>query len=126
MCMVKEILPDMRTLIIEDDQPTAQLLTFMLEDMGMEVCGSEATESGAISAATKCHPELMIVDINLRVGTGTGAVNEILSHGYIPHIFVSADLSQLKDSHPDAIMLSKPYVYVQMVDAIQRAVVARN
>ena len=126
MCMVKEILPDMRTLIIEDDQPTAQLLTFMLEEMGMEVCGSEATESGAISAAASCHPELMIVDINLRVGTGTGAVNEILSHGHVPHIFVSADLSQLKASHPGAIMLSKPYVYVQMVDAIQRAVVARN
>jgi CheY-like chemotaxis protein len=116
----------MRTLIIEDDQPTAEMLAIMLEGMGIEVCGSEATEAGAISAAANCHPDLMIVDINLRVGTGTAAVDEILTHGHVPHIFVSADISQVKLSHPRAIMLSKPYVYVQMVDAIQRATAIVN
>ncbi len=116
----------MRTLIIEDDQSTAQLLNFMLEDMGIEVCGIEASEAGAIAAAAHYHPDLMIVDINLRIGTGTGAVDHILTHGHVPHIFVSADLSQLKVSHPDAIMLSKPYVYGQMVEAIQRATAGGN
>lgn len=116
----------MRTLIIEDDKPTAELLTILLEEMGIEVCGSEATEADAVRTAASCQPDLMIVDVNLRVGTGTGAVNEILRHGHVPHIFVSADLSVLKASHPNAIMLSKPYVHGQMVDAIQRATVIAN
>ncbi len=116
----------MRTLIIEDDQSTAQLLTLMLEDMGIEVCGVEASEAGAVAAAASYRPDLMIVDINLRIGTGTSAVSQILAHGHVPHIFVSADLSQVKVSHPGAIMLSKPYVYGQMVDAIQRATVTDN
>ena len=112
----------MRALIIEDDQPTAQLLAFMLETMDIEVCGNEATEAGAIQAAAKYRPDLMIVDINLSDGTGIGAVNEILTHGYIPHVFVSADLSQLRATNPNAIMLSKPYAYEQMVAAIHRAI----
>ncbi len=112
----------MRTMIIEDDMATAILLTMMLEEMGMEVCGAEATEAGAISVAATSLPDLIIVDVNLRIGTGIAAVREILLHRYVPIVFVSADLTQLRSENPQAIMLQKPYVHDQMVEAIERAV----
>ena len=110
-----------RTLIVEDDAATAMLLAIMLEDLGFEVCGTETTEDGAIRAARDCAPDLMIVDVNLRVGTGIEAVNTILQRSYVAHVFVSADLTELKAQRPDAIMLEKPYVYTQLANAIIRA-----
>jgi two-component system, response regulator PdtaR len=114
----------MRALIVEDDAPMARLLAIMLDELGIEVCGSEATEQGAISAAARCSPDLMIVDINLRVGTGIAAVKEILRHSPVPHVFVSADLTLLKQQNPTAVMLQKPYGFTQMSEAIQRATAA--
>jgi len=110
-----------RTLIVEDDAATAMLLAIMLEDLGFEVCGTETTEEGAIQAASDCAPDLMIVDVILRVGTGIAAVNAILKRGHVAHVFVSADLTELKMQRPDAVMLEKPYVYTQLANAIIRA-----
>jgi CheY-like chemotaxis protein len=104
-----------RTLIVEDDAATAMLLAIMLEDLGFEVCGTETTEEGAIQAASDCAPDLMIV------GTGIAAVNAILKRGHVAHVFVSADLTELKVQRPDAVMLEKPYVYTQLANAIIRA-----
>jgi two-component system, response regulator PdtaR len=114
----------MRALIVEDDAPLARVLAMMLNELGIEVCGSESTEQGAIIAAAQCAPDLMIVDINLHVGTGIAAVEEILRHSHVPHVFVSADLTLLKQQNPTAVMLQKPYGFRQMSEAIQRATAA--
>ena len=111
----------MRTLIIEDDKAMAALLGFMLEDMGIEVCGSEATEDGAVRVAKAESPDLIIADVNLRTGTGTGAMAKILIHRDVRHIFVSADLTQPLAKYPASIMLQKPYVSGQMANAIELA-----
>jgi two-component system, response regulator PdtaR len=113
----------MRVLIIEDDTSTARLLAMMIEDMGFEVCGCEATQEGAIKAAERFAPNLMIADVNLRIGSGIDAVKEILRNATIPHIFVSADLTLVRAQNPTAIMLQKPYVYTQMSEAIWSATV---
>jgi chemotaxis response regulator CheB len=111
----------MRTLIVEDDAVTAALLGMMLEEMGIDVCGSESTESGAVRAAAASCPDLIIADVNLRIGTGTGAITSILADRPTPHVFVSGDLTHLQAKYPTSIMLQKPYVYGQMAEAIERA-----
>lgn len=97
----------------------------MLEEMGHEVCGNESTEDEAVAAAETYHPDLMIIDVNLRIGTGIGAVNKINLNGYIPHVFVSADLTQLNGHKPAAVMLQKPYAYAQLAEAIDRAIAVK-
>ena len=60
----------LRIQIVEDDALIGLLLGDMLEVMGYEVCAIEATEIAAVSAAARCEPDLLIVDANLREGSG--------------------------------------------------------
>ena len=114
----------MRTLIVEDDPMMATVLAMMLEELGIEVCGSEETEDGAVEAEKALAPDLLIVDINLRLGTGIGAVTKILARRVVPHFFVSGDLSQLEETFPRAVKLQKPYVFGQIAQAIELAMAA--
>ena len=41
-------------------------------------------------------PDLMIVDVRLRDGSGISAVEEILTAGWIPHVFVSGETSRIQ------------------------------
>ncbi len=68
----------LRILVVEDDAMIGMALTEMLEEMGHDVCSIEATEAEAISAADRCRPDLMIVDVLLGAGNGVSAVTEIL------------------------------------------------
>ncbi len=64
-----------------------------LAAMGYDVCAIEATEAGAVAAAARYKPDLMIVDARLRDGSGVSAVEEILRTGWVPHVFVSGETS---------------------------------
>ena len=50
-----------RVLVVEDDAMIGVLLGEMLEGMGYDVCGIEATEADAVTAAARFRPDLMIV-----------------------------------------------------------------
>jgi CheY-like chemotaxis protein len=79
----------LRVLVIEDDALLGLFLGEMLEGMGHSVCAIEATEAGAVTAAAQFRPDLMIVDAQLREGSGVSAVGQILQTGFVPHVFVS-------------------------------------
>ena len=64
-------------LVVEDDAMIGLLLGEMLEGMGYDVCGIEATEADAVNTAARCKPDLMIVDVQLGDGSGVSAVNTI-------------------------------------------------
>ena len=85
----------LQILVVEDDSLIAMLLVETLAEMGHGVCGVEATESGAVFAARRCRPDLMIVDAQLREGNGVSAVDEILSTGFVPHLFISGDIKKV-------------------------------
>jgi len=111
----------LRILIVEDNVIIAMLLEATLADMGHGVCAIEGTESGAVAAAVRHKPDLLIVDDGLIEGSGISAVDRILRDGFVPHIFVSgADLT-LKNLHPRAVRLSKPYHERDLVAAILQA-----
>jgi DNA-binding response OmpR family regulator len=111
----------LRVLIVEDDAMIGLLLGDVLEGMGHDVCAIEATEAGAVAAAARYRPGLMIVDARLSDESGISAVADILLTGFIPHLFVSGNLSQVRLLRPDAVTLQKPYREAELMSAIQCA-----
>src|SRR6185295_18685629 len=81
----------LRILLMEDEAVVANLLAAVLVSMGHAVCAIEDGEIGAVAAANRCRPDLMIVDQVLHDGSGVGAVEEILRERFVPHVFVSGD-----------------------------------
>lgn len=111
----------LRILVIEDDILIGALLADVLEAMGHDVCAIEGTEDDAVAAAKRCKPDMMIVDVRLRNGSGISAVREILRAGWVPHVFVSGETSSIRALRPDAIVLQKPFRDVDLARAIQSA-----
>jgi CheY-like chemotaxis protein len=93
----------------------------LIEEMGYEVCASEATEAGAVAAAARCRPDLMIVDAGLSEGSGIGAVATICRTKPIPHVFVSGDVAAIMRLRPDSVVVQKPFHKADLVRAVARA-----
>jgi CheY-like chemotaxis protein len=110
-----------RILIAEDNALIATLLEELLVVMGYEVCATTTDEADTIAAAALYAPDLMIVDAELRVGSGMSAVAEIMKSRFVPHIFATGDYYRVLRSVPDAIVLQKPYSAATLVQAIKRA-----
>lgn len=112
----------LRILVAEDDTVVGMLLGELLKEMGHEVCAIETTEAGAVAAALRCRPDLMIIDLRLGDGSGVSAVKEILRIGPISYLFVSGDMSSVRMLTPDTVIIQKPYREPDLADAIQRAI----
>ena len=111
----------LRVLVVEDEILIGMLLADTLGAMGYEVCAIEATETGAVAAAARCNPDLMIVDARLRDGSGVSAVEEILRTGWVPHVFISGETSTILALRPGAIVIQKPFRDIDLNRAIRRA-----
>jgi CheY-like chemotaxis protein len=116
--------PALRILIVEDNAIIAMLLETTLADMGHEVCAIEGTETGAVAAAARLRPDLLIVDAGLSEGNGISAVDRILRGGFVPHVFVSGHDLRPETLNPRAVRLSKPYDARDLHAAIQSALAA--
>jgi CheY-like chemotaxis protein len=111
----------LRILVVEDEGIVAFLLAQILESMGHEVCGIETDKAGAIAAAKRCKPDLMIVDDRLGRDSGLTVIETILLDGSMPHVFVSGDVSRIRSSRPLAVVLEKPFFEADLEQAIWRA-----
>lgn len=109
-------------LIAEDDAMISYLLTEVLIGMGHAVCASVDTEAGAIAAAQRCGPDLVIVDEHLEEGSGLGVIKALLRRGPVNHIFVSGDTDKIRRLMPNAVIVAKPYREEDLAAAIERAV----
>jgi two-component system, response regulator PdtaR len=115
-----------RVLVVEDDTMIGILLAEMLEEMGHDVCAIEFSEAGAVRAALRCEPNMMIVDIHLEEGSGVVAVEAILRDAPIPYVFVSGDRSQVASLPPGAVFMQKPYRETDIASAMQSALAMSN
>ena len=106
----------LRILIVEGDAMVATVLAEMLVGLQHEICGIATTESAAVSAAARCKPDMMIIDVMLREGSGVAALKTILRSGPIPHIMMSGAGLQ-----SGAGMLRKPFREADLVPAMERA-----
>jgi CheY-like chemotaxis protein len=111
----------LRVLVVEDDPLLAISLAEMLIEMGYEICAVEATEVAAVAAALQHAPDLMIVDAQLRDGSGVSAIEQILRARPIWHLFVSGDVRSVQQAIPGAVVLQKPFRESELASAIQRA-----
>jgi CheY-like chemotaxis protein len=112
----------LRVLIVEDDLTIGPLLAETLEQFGHVVCALEVDAVAAVSAARRCHPDLMIVDIGLGEASGIAAVAQILKEGFVPHVFVTGDGLRGLPLGPEAVLIQKPYRSSDLVSAIARAI----
>jgi CheY-like chemotaxis protein len=111
----------LRVLVVEDEAMVAMMLAEVLEAMGHDICGIQATESDAVAAAARCSPDIMIVDVWLADGNGVSAVEQIRRTKFVPHVFVTGDLAMVQALRRDAVIIQKPYREPDLVQAMQRA-----
>lgn len=111
----------LRILVVEDDALIGMLLGDMLELMGHEVCAIEMTEAAAVRSAANCTPNMLIVDANLSQGSGLAAVDQILRHVFVPHVFVTGDPNGVVKLRPGEVVISKPFTEATLAQAINRA-----
>jgi two-component system, response regulator PdtaR len=116
----------LKILVVEDYTLIAMLLGETLAEMGHGVCAVEATQAGAVKAALRYRPDLIIVDAVLREGNGVSAVEEILSAGFVPHLFVSGDIKKVLALRPGAVAIEKPFREPELIQAIHRALAATD
>jgi DNA-directed RNA polymerase specialized sigma24 family protein len=101
-----------RILIIEDEAVIAMDLSDLVTAAGHEVCAMETTASGAVAAAKRERPDLVLADIQLADGSsGIDAVKEILASFDVPVIFITAFPDRLlTGERPEpTFLITKPY-----------------
>jgi CheY-like chemotaxis protein len=108
-------------MIVEDDAMIAFLLGEILGGLGHDVCACEGTEQGAIAAALRCKPDLMIVDEHLGQGSGLRVVDAVLEDGPVAYLFVSGDTRPIARRRPNAVIVEKPYSEAYLARAIHKA-----
>jgi CheY-like chemotaxis protein len=114
----------LRILVVEDDAMVGLTLAEMLETLGHSVCAIATTEFEAVAAAADLKPELMIVDAQLREGSGLRAVDRIENGTRLAHIFVTGDALPIRALRPRATVIQKPYFEAELTRAIRRALAA--
>lgn len=117
----KSEMSSLRILVADDDTVIGMLLAQMLEGMGYDVCAVEKNEADAVTGAIRHKPDLMIVDVRLGGGSGLAAIDQVLTLGYVPHMFVSGDIAEVQAQRPHATVMRKPFREWDLVRAIRRA-----
>jgi CheY-like chemotaxis protein len=111
----------MRIVIVEDNGLIAMDLADVLIAMGHYVCAIARTEAEAVTAAARYDPNLMIVDGHLEEGSGVAAMRQILTRGFVPHLYVTGDPFPLEGLAGDAIVVTKPFNLDRLARAIAKA-----
>lgn len=111
----------LRILVVEDNALLALVLEELLVGMGHQVCATASTEVTAVNAADQQKPDLMIVDVGLRQGSGISAVDQICRLRPTPYFFLSGDAGRIRATKPDAIVLQKPFRLDDLAKTMDRA-----
>jgi CheY-like chemotaxis protein len=115
-----------RVMIIEDEPLVALELELIVSELGHRVIAVVDTESAAVAAASREVPDLIVADVQLRVGNGVSAAERI-THGHpIPVIIVSGNVDPTRASSLENVrVLSKPFRVEALRDAIRDALAGR-
>ncbi|NCP15325.1 MAG: response regulator [Sphingomonadales bacterium] len=111
-------------LIIEDEPLIAMQLEDLVTSIGHSVSGTAATRTQARDAVTNAMPGLVLADIQLADGSsGLDAVDDILSVGAMPVIFITAYPERLLtgDRPEPTYLVTKPFQEATVRAAISQA-----
>ena len=65
-------------LIADDSRPVADMLTELIADPGrIEVLGVVESEEAAIEAVQRLQPDVVVLDLQLKTGSGTGVIRAV-------------------------------------------------
>lgn len=68
----------LRVFIADDSRPVAEMLTELLTDPGrIEVVGVGETEDDAIAAIARLRPDVVVLDLQLKTGSGTNVIRAV-------------------------------------------------
>jgi DNA-directed RNA polymerase specialized sigma24 family protein/CheY-like chemotaxis protein len=111
-------------LIIEDEPLISMQLEDLVRSLGHEICGTAATRRQAQNAVAEKMPGLVLADIQLADGSsGLDAVDDILSMGSVPVIFITAYPERLLtgDRPEPTYLITKPFQESTVRAAISQA-----
>ena len=111
-------------LIIEDEPLIAMQLEDLVRSLGHEICGTAATRTQAQQVVAEHRPGLVLADIQLADGSsGLDAVDDILSIGSVPVIFITAFPERLLtgDRPEPTYLITKPFRESTVRAAISQA-----
>jgi CheY-like chemotaxis protein len=111
-------------LIIEDEPLIAMQLEDLVTSLGHTVSGTAATRTQARAAVAEAMPGLVLADIQLADGSsGLDAVDDILSAGSMPVIFITAYPERLLtgDRPEPTYLVTKPFQEATVRAAISQA-----
>jgi two-component system, response regulator PdtaR len=115
-------------LVVDDEFLIAELLSIMLRDMGLDVCGTAATGEEAVALAKAHEPGLVLMDVRLKGQMdGVDAAKLIRRATGASVIFITgsreaATVARIEREQPAAVLF-KPIRFDQLRDAVLQAVV---
>ena len=92
---------NLRVLLVEDSPIICKLVTRIINDVaGLNVVDSVDTEADAIGAVRRGNVDVVILDLQLRTGTGFGVLRALRSMSKKPAVvvFTNFPLSTYRDS----------------------------
>ena len=111
-------------LIIEDEPLISMQLEDLVRGLGHDICGTAATRTQAQEVVAEKTPGLVLADIQLADGSsGLDAVDDILSMGSVPVIFITAYPERLLtgDRPEPTYLVTKPFQEATVRAAISQA-----
>ncbi|MBB3034838.1 response regulator [Alteriqipengyuania lutimaris] len=111
-------------LIIEDEPLISMQLEDLVRGLGHDICGTAATRTQAQEVVAQKTPGLVLADIQLADGSsGLDAVDDILSIGSVPVIFITAYPERLLtgDRPEPTYLVTKPFQEATVRAAISQA-----
>ncbi len=68
----------LRVYIADDSQPVVEMLTELINEPGkVEIVGIGATESAAIESIRQLQPDVVVLDLQLKVGSGANVIRAV-------------------------------------------------
>ncbi len=116
-------------LIIEDEPLISMQLEDLVRGLGHDICGTAATRTQAQEVVAQKTPGLVLADIQLADGSsGLDAVDDILSIGSVPVIFITAYPERLLtgDRPEPTYLVTKPFQESTVRAAISQALFFNN
>ena len=76
--MAPTALRPLRVYIADDSQPVVEMLSELISDPGkVEIIGVGATESAAIDSIRTLRPDVVVLDLQLKIGSGANVIREV-------------------------------------------------
>ena len=116
-------LQDLRVLVVENDEMSAALLQMQLVQAGAVVVGLAATVAESLRLLQETSPDVALLDYRLARNETSEPVAAALAAAGVPFVLATGmTADQLPASMRGGVLLVKPYLSVDLSQALLRAV----